>query len=176
MHYKEPLLLFHHDGTKLANVSAAGRARPSRSRFRRAASPSATTTTTAGSTCSSATTAARRCCSRTTPARATTGSASSCKARRCNRDAVGADDHLVGRRHEAEPLQGRRRQLPVVARRPRGARARHRGEDGLDRDQVAAAERSRRALHGPADRSLRDRSSRGAARQSSGKGSVAETG
>ena len=49
--YKEPLVLFHHDGKKLSNVSAAGGPGLLRRCSRRAASPSATTTTTAASTC-----------------------------------------------------------------------------------------------------------------------------
>ena len=88
--YKEPLLLFHHDGTKLVNVSAqAGpafrqvvpgararrrglqqrrpRGRAHRQQRRRAG-------------------AAQEPRRRT----ATTGSASGCRARRCNRDAIGA--------------------------------------------------------------------------------------
>ena len=45
--YKEPLLLFRNDGTRLRDVSARGRARVRAGRSRRAAWPSATTTTTA---------------------------------------------------------------------------------------------------------------------------------
>ena len=49
--YKEPLLLFHNDGKKLANVSRGGRPGLPEDVSRRAASRSATTTTTAASTC-----------------------------------------------------------------------------------------------------------------------------
>src|SRR5262249_37156718 len=64
------------------------------------------------------------------------------------------DDHVVGRRREAQPVQVVGRQLPVGARHPRSARRRHGDQDRLDRDQVAAAKRPRRAHHGRADRSL----------------------
>ena len=72
--YAEPLLLFHNEGGKLKDVSkGAGAAfdahlpgpRPRRRRLR---------ATTAASTSSSRTTARRRRSSRTSPARATTGS------------------------------------------------------------------------------------------------------
>ena len=49
--YKEPLLLFHHDGTKLVERQRQGGTGLSEDRFPRAASPSAITTTTAASTC-----------------------------------------------------------------------------------------------------------------------------
>ena len=65
----------------------------------------------------------------------------------CNRDADRRDHHLVVRRRGPQPLQGERRQLPVLARHARGARARRRGEGQLGRDQMAAAERPGRALH-----------------------------
>ena len=51
VHYKEPLLLFHNDGTKLVERERAGRPGLPEDRSRRAAWRSATTTTTAGSTC-----------------------------------------------------------------------------------------------------------------------------
>ncbi len=60
--YKEPLLLFHHNGTQLEHVSATFRPDLQSLAFPPAGSPSATTTTTAASTCSSATTAKPRCC------------------------------------------------------------------------------------------------------------------
>ena len=64
-------------------------------------------------------------------------------------------DHLVVRRPDPHAAQDLRRQLPVVARPPRGARHRHRDEDRLGRDRLAAAERPRRAPDQRAPRPLR---------------------
>ena len=49
--YKEPLVLFHHDGTQARERQRAGRPGLPEDRSRRAASRSATSTTTAASTC-----------------------------------------------------------------------------------------------------------------------------
>ena len=66
------------------------------------------------------------------------------------------EDHVVGRRHQARPLQGRRRQLPLDARSARGAGPGNGDERGLDRSEVAAAERPRRAIRDvPIDRYVR---------------------
>ena len=65
----------------------------------------------------------------------------------CNRDAIGATiTWSVGGKTRSR-LKVERRQLPLVARPARGARPRHRRQGGLGRDQVAAAERPRRAPH-----------------------------
>ena len=75
----------------------------------------------------------------------------------CNRDAIGAQDHVVVRRPDADAAEDVGRQLPVVARSARGARRRRRREDRLGRDHLAAAERARRAPDQRPARSLRPR-------------------
>ena len=123
VHYKEPLLLFHHDGAKLVNVSAQGgpgvhqvvpgarargrrlqqrrpRGRADRQQRRRAG-------------------AAQEQRRRRQPLAGAQAAGHHLQPRRDRRD-----DHLVGRRQAAQPLQGQRRQLPLVARPARGARPR----------------------------------------------------
>ena len=73
----------------------------------------------------------------------------------CNRDAVGATITWSAGGDDAQPIQGERRELLVVARHARGARHRHGHEAGLGRDQMAGAEHTRGALHGPSGRPLR---------------------
>ena len=63
--------------------------------------------------------------------------------------------HVVGRRCRAAEDEERRRQLPLVPRSARGARSRHRHEARLPRNHMADAERTQGALRGRADRSLR---------------------
>ena len=152
--YKEPLVLFRNDGKKLANVTAeAGPAfqkmypgarpggrrlqqrrpprRPHRQQRRRAG-------------------AAEEHGRRRQPLGGAEAAGHELQSRRRRRD-----HHLVVRRRGPQPLQGERRQLPVLARHARSTRTRRRGEGQLGRDQMAAAERPRRALHRRPRRPLR---------------------
>ena len=63
--------------------------------------------------------------------------------------------HLVGGRGEADAAQDRRRQLSLVPRSSRGARARDGHDDRLARDPVAGPQRQGRANRERAHRSLR---------------------
>ncbi len=73
----------------------------------------------------------------------------------CNRDGIGATIAWSAGGTKRSPVQGQWRELPLLARYARGARPRPGHEDRLARDHVAAAERTRGALHGPPRRSLR---------------------
>ena len=152
--YKEPLVLFHHDGTKLSNVSA--QAGPVFQKMFPARGLAVGDYDNDG-----------RIDVLDRQQRRGAGPAQEPRRRRqslAGREAPGnglqprrgrRDDHLVGGRHDEEPVQVERRELSLVARHARGARDRRRGEGGLGGNQVAAAQRPRRAPHRSADRSLR---------------------
>ena len=151
--YKEPLLLFHNDGKKLANVTRGGRARPSRRSFPARGlavgdyNNDGRVDVLIGNN-GEAPVLLKNNAGDGNHWVGAEAAGHELQPRRRRRD-----HHLVVRRHGPQPLQGQRRQLPVVARHARGARPRHGREGGLGRDQVAAAERPRRTLHRrPVDR------------------------
>ncbi len=152
--YKEPLLLFRHDGRRLRNVSrdagpvfaktfAArglavgdfdndGRARRPRRLQRRRA----------------------RAAAQLGSGRASLGGRQAAgralQPRRDRREA-----HVVGRRRAPLPAEERRRQLPVVARSARGARSRPRHRGRLAGGDLAGAGGENRTVHERPGRSLR---------------------
>jgi hypothetical protein len=152
--YQEPLVLFHHDGTKLANVSQ--QAGPVFQKMFPARGLAVGDYNNDG---------------RIDALIGNNGQAPALlknnagegnhwiglrlQGTSCNRDAVGATITWSsnGTRRSRYKSNGG---SYLLARHARGARPRSCGEGGLGRDQMAAAERPRRALHRPACRSLRD--------------------
>ena len=154
--YKEPLLLFHHDGTKLVERQRAGAGRRSRRSFPARGLAVGDYNNDGRIDVLVGNNGGAPVLLKNNAGDGNHWLGVKLQGTACNRDAIGATHHVVGRRQHAQPLQGRRRQLSVVARPARGARPRHRREGGLDRNQVAAAERPGRAIHERADRPLRE--------------------
>ena len=152
--YKEPLVLFHHDGTKLSNVtSQAGpvfqKMFPARGLAVGDYDNDGRIDVLIGNNGEAP-----------VLLKNTRGQRQSLARPEAPGDDVqprrgGRDDHLVGQRRDAKPIQVERRELSLLARHARGARRRHGNEDRLGGNQVAAAQRPRGAHHRPADRSLR---------------------
>ena len=65
----------------------------------------------------------------------------------CNRDGIGATISWSAGGRQAHAAQDQRRELPVLTRHARGARPRRQRQARLGRDQMAGAKHTRRALH-----------------------------
>ena len=144
--YKEPLVLFHNDGTKLANVSdqagpAFQKMFPARGLAVGDFNNDGRVDVLIGNN------GGAPVLLKNNAGEGNHWVGIKLQGTACNRDANRRHDHLVGQRQDTQPAEDARRQLPVVARPARGARPRHRRQGGLGGNQMAAAERARRAPH-----------------------------